>query len=240
MKEKSLYVVGDIHGDFKELVFNLVVRHGLSDCAVLLAGDIGFGFNKRNYYDHLYNKIKGKLEKNNITLYAIRGNHDDPAYFSSTILDYPRLKLVKDYDILDLCGYRILCIGGAVSTDREWRVSKNLGYEKIGSSRRLWWENEGIVQDMSLLPGFLPDVIISHEAPICFQPVIVRESEDLPVSDWEKILESRKYLEKVLVEMRPKYWFHGHYHKSSCGTWGRTLYRGLEIMEIFNIPTDGD
>lgn len=237
MKQENLYVVGDIHGEFKELVFNLVVRYGLHDCAVLLAGDVGFGFYKRNYYDQIYNKIKGKLEKNNITLYAIRGNHDDPAYYSSTV-EYPRLKLVKDYDILELCGYRILCIGGATSTDKKWRINKNSGYEKLGSLRRLWWEGESIIKDLSLLPQFLPDIIISHEAPICFQPIIVRDSNELPLEDWNRILEDRKYLETVLVEMRPKYWFHGHYHRSSCGTWGRTLYRGLEIMEIFEIPVD--
>lgn len=42
----NLIVCGDIHGEFKTLVYTLGQKH-ISDAVVIVAGDCGFGFEKR-------------------------------------------------------------------------------------------------------------------------------------------------------------------------------------------------
>ena len=43
---KQVLVSGDIHGDFKLLVYNLCIRFGCTDTLLIVAGDCGFGFEK--------------------------------------------------------------------------------------------------------------------------------------------------------------------------------------------------
>ena len=51
---KNVIVSGDIHGDFNLLVFKLCVQFALTDTLLIVAGDCGFGFEKRLYYDNIY------------------------------------------------------------------------------------------------------------------------------------------------------------------------------------------
>ena len=44
---KQVIVSGDIHGDFKGIVYKLCVQYGLKDSLLIIAGDCGFGFEKR-------------------------------------------------------------------------------------------------------------------------------------------------------------------------------------------------
>ena len=46
---KEIYFTGDIHGNFEMLIF-CIIQKRLYDAAVIVAGDIGMGFYKHNYY----------------------------------------------------------------------------------------------------------------------------------------------------------------------------------------------
>lgn len=226
----GLFFCGDIHGELKKLVWSLVYQKKITDSSVVCLGDFGVGFEKPSHMDLLYKKIEKRLEKSNITLYAIRGNHDDPDYFDGTH-DYPRLKFLKDYEVVEIEGFSILPIGGATSIDQEQRKKYNNNQKRLGSSKRSWWEGERPKKvSIKDLPNKV-DIIISHEAPIDFEPVVIRKTEDLDI--WNSILEDRTYLGKVLKEVRARYWLHGHYHKSSSGSYGDLIYRGLAIDELF-------
>lgn len=227
----ELIFCGDIHGELRKLVWSLVYSKKLSNINVICLGDFGMGFGKPRYFDLLYQKISNRLEKNNITIYALRGNHDDPTYFDGNH-DYPRLKFIKDYEVFELSGLRILPIGGASSVDRNWRVKFNEKMKNLGSSKRSWWKEERPIQvSTKQLPNKV-DIIISHEAPLSFEPVIVRES-GLDEDIYNNILEDRHYLDSILKEVVAKYWFHGHYHRSTSGSYGDLLYRGLNINELY-------
>ena len=219
---------GDIHGELNKLVWSLVEKHKLSSGSIIIAGDFGVGFGRPKAMDVLYAGIKKRLENNDITLYVVRGNHDDPGWFDGEH-DYPRIKFLKDHEPVMIEGKLIYPIGGAVSVDQEERRLWNLEAQSYGSRKRYWWPNEGIVQKTTELPDRV-DIIVSHEAPLSFDPVIVRKLEDLDL--WNKIIESRKYLDYVLREVNCTRWYHGHYHKSSSGSFGDILYRGLNIDEI--------
>ena len=236
MRDDSLLIFcGDIHGELKKLIWliiNKVVQPDIKEIAVVVAGDFGVGFGKPRAIEILYNSIKKKLEKYNISIYVVRGNHDNPEYFDSKH-DFPRLKFLKDHKPIEILGKVIYPIGGANSTDKDWRIDKNIEAEEYGSSKRWWWEGEVIEKKYKDLPNIV-DIIVSHEAPLSFEPVIVREVEDENL--WKDIIDSRRYLDHVLLNVRCNWWIHGHYHKSSSGSYKDVKYRGLSIEELFEIP----
>lgn len=45
---KSILVSGDIHGDFNDLVLKLCIQFQMTDTLLVVAGDCGFGFEKRS------------------------------------------------------------------------------------------------------------------------------------------------------------------------------------------------
>ena len=226
--DRFLGFCGDIHGELKKLIWSLVERYKLSSGSLVVAGDFGAGFGRPGAMDVLYSSVKNRLENNDITIYVVRGNHDNPDWFDGQH-DYPRVKFLKDHEVIEIEGKTIYPIGGAVSVDQEDRKSWNSEAEAYGSSKRWWWKDEIIEQKMVGLPERV-DIIVSHEAPLYFEPVVVREIQNLTI--WTKILESRKYLDYVLNEVKCSKWFHGHYHTSSSGSFGDVLYRGLDIDEI--------
>ncbi len=62
---------------------------------------------------------------------------------------------------------------------------------------------------------------------------------------WLKILESRKYLDYVLSQVKPALWFYGHYHKhfegvalrddASHDSMRQTRYISLDIAEMMRV-----
>ena len=48
---KSIIVSGDIHGDFNLLVNKVCVQYQMRDTLVVVAGDCGFGFENKGYYE---------------------------------------------------------------------------------------------------------------------------------------------------------------------------------------------
>lgn len=228
---ENLCIVGDIHGEFRELVWT-ITQKGLENTAFIIAGDFGLGFYKRGYYNGIYERIKNNLSKNRNCILGVRGNHDNPEYFNPEskefFLDYPEFKALPDYTRLYWGEREILVIGGATSIDKDWRIK-----EETKNGRKIWWENERPVQDLSKV-NFKEDIIISHESPLCLDPVLIRDNEvDLEI--YHNILEDRKYLDRILKETRPNNYYFGHYHKSFSGNWGDTLWKGLDINEIIEV-----
>ena len=122
---KQIIVSGDIHGDFKTLVFKLCIQYGCTDTLLIVAGDCGFGFDKPGYYDQVYNSVADRLRKANNWIVFVRGNHDNPAYYAEERINHARWRTVPDYSIISVCEHNILCIGGATSIDRYQRIKEN-------------------------------------------------------------------------------------------------------------------
>ena len=237
--ERQLWICGDIHGELSGLVRN-AVNCGISCADVLVVGDFGVGFGRPKSMDVAYGKVRATLEKNDICIYTIRGNHDDPAFFDGRH-DFDRLHFLPDHHIIELCGKKIYTIGGAVSADidlvdplsRKSRRMINDSLIKFGSSKRVWWPNETPVQIAEGLP-IAVDIVISHEAPLSFDPPLVQAAH-VRNETFLKIVESRKYLDYVLSHVKPASWFYGHYHCHFEGSYQNTLYRCLDIAEMTQI-----
>ena len=79
---KQVVVCGDIHGDFRGMVYNMCDRFHMYDTLLIVAGDCGFGFEKIGYYEAIYQRVVRKLRNYNNWVVFVRGNHDDPSYFN--------------------------------------------------------------------------------------------------------------------------------------------------------------
>ena len=142
---------------------------------------------------------------------------------------------------LEHCGKKIYPIGGAVSTDidlvdpltRKSRRMQNDSLIKFGSSKRIWWPDETPVQITENLPE-TADIVVSHEAPLSFAPAPLREAH-VRDDTWQKVVESRRYLDLVLNKVKPSQWFYGHYHNHYEGNFQGTHYRGLDIAEMTQV-----
>jgi DNA repair exonuclease SbcCD nuclease subunit len=241
MEEKrSLFICGDIHGELKYLVYNVIqCKWGLKNSDIIVVGDFGAGFGRKHSMQVNYEKIEKRLEKDNNVIWALRGNHDDPAFFDGTH-DFPRLHFLKDHEIVEICGKKIYPIGGATSVDidapdRKGRTRRwyNDRYIRLGSSQRCWWPDENIVPSKDPHPTKV-DIILSHEAPFAFEPVPIRPN-DCTNETWDRVLADRRYLDEVLYETNASWWIYGHYHTRFSGHIGDLMYRCLPELELFEI-----
>lgn len=188
-----MYVCADIHGNFTRFFKDLLKYH--SNCKVFVAGDCGFGFYKLNYYNNILAKYDTMLAKKNIKVYFMRGNHDNPKYFSEQLIKFDNLRLIKDYEIID----NILFVGGAISIDRMNRVNN-----------KDYWVDEKIIEKSDVDINNV-EIVISHEAPLKANPVI---SKNVVINDnlLKDINESRVILQNIFDKVNAKKWYYGHYH----------------------------
>lgn len=228
----NILVCGDIHGNL-DVITGFIKKNHLNNCAIIVAGDFGIGFEysvkelrKLDYFDNL-------LKNTNCTVYAIRGNHDDPTYFNGRY-DTEFIKLVMDYTVLELNLLNILCVGGAVSIDRMNRKSYTHG------KGRNWWLNETFYYDENKAKNFKGiDVVVTHTAPHFCYPFIKQGLEywanrdDLLLNDVDVERQNvTKLYEELVKNNHITKWYYGHFHMSNKLPYDKTTFIGLNINEF--------
>ena len=207
--KRNIAIIGDIHGAFRTIEHIIHDWKGITNTDFFQVGDFGAGFHKPNFYKFEFQHLSDKLKENNNRMFVIRGNHDDPGYYDGSI-NYDNLKLLKDCEIIEVQGLKILPLGGAHSIDRKWRWSK-MGDKKI------WWENE-VLCDCDLSSIKEVDIVISHTAPSIALPNTMTGIEHVFESDKSlknDLDEERNMMEKYFNTLKNKglkYWFFGHFH----------------------------
>lgn len=234
INQRDTIFVGDIHGNLEHIIWEICSRYQITDADIFFCGDFGVGFGKKEGWDVLYSAIEPKLKRARIKLWAMRGNHDDPDFFDG-LHNYPLLVFLQDHIPVEINGWTIYPIGGAQSIDMNLRIPENLKYIKYGSKKRVWWPGERITKKYTGLPSKI-DIVISHDSPLDFDPVVVKEGPMMTGEIIKNIIQDRSYLGWVLRQLHPVRWFHGHYHKSTSGDYLGCMYRGLAIDEIFMLP----
>lgn len=239
----NLCVCGDIHGEFKTLIHNLK-RFNIVNSVIIIAGDCGIGFEKEEYYHQLYNSICKHLDKANNILLCVRGNHDDPAFFDGSMIDFERMKCIPDYSVVSAAGHKVLCIGGAVSIDRMPRLSEMaMAYIKGDKPRPIYWENEAVRFDdeaFSELSALNIDTVVTHTAPsfcnITKKPNIdcfLVSDEDLQNDLNIEKMTMDKIFQRLMDDNHPlQAWYYGHFHSSQTEFINNVKYCLLGIEEI--------
>lgn len=228
-----VYFIGDMHSEFEELARRLSV-HKIENSNLVQVGDFGVGLQSKSTELQKLNQLNSSLKSSNNFLYVIRGNHDDPNYFSDEYT-LENIKLLPDYSTLNLDGLRILLAGGSVSIDRQHRQGTNT-----------FWQNEIFTFDDHKLSKSLHgldnlDIVVTHSAPKEFWPYdlgkLVRNyisSDPELLEDLQNDREQHSLLLKALVnKFQPKTWYYGHFHSIADGIYSGIQYFALGEMQIY-------
>lgn len=73
---KSIIISGDIHGDFNLLVNKMCMQYKMENTLLIVAGDCGFGFENKSYYENIVKKNAKRMNDNNNWILFVRGNSD--------------------------------------------------------------------------------------------------------------------------------------------------------------------
>lgn len=205
-------------------------------------GDCGFGFDKPGYYENVFKRNTLRLSKSNNWVVMVRGNHDDPEYFSEERIKHERFRTIPDYSVIQACGHSILCIGGAISIDRNYRKKHDSKYP--ASATASYWPDEITVYNETALKKisdkFRIDTVITHTAP-SFCELISKNG----LSEWAALdpaiptdCESeRKTMDRIYEHLKAawhhvSHWYYGHFHQSWNSEIDGILISMLDIMEF--------
>ena len=254
---KNICFIGDIHGNYGAV---LRESNRMVDTVFICCGDCGFGFCKPGFYRSVLDDIEYRLEKKNNWCVMIRGNHDDPAYFSGYPVknekypdapvwnpaDYKRIHMAGiGWEVLNLISgdrtISILCGGGAVSVDRTVRVPG-----------RTWWANEEVDhEDPEIIKAKLNEwcsdrkvYIATHTSPSLAEPRAnkgilygwaMRDKDIVKDCDEEREYMTQVFNAVASSKIKLVGWWYGHFHEKYSGLMkdgGLTCrYIGLDIEE---------
>lgn len=241
---KSVAICGDIHGDFEPLVFKMCVQYDMHDTLVIVAGDCGFGFNTEGYYEQIFRRLEKRLSKHNCWIVMCRGNHDDPSYFAEEKMGHERFRTIPDYSIISACGHQILCVEGAISIDRSFRLKEMHRHP----DRHFYWPNEAPHYDAEALDnisayGIQIDTVVTHTAPSFCELQTKNGLESWAENDPELMTDcsnEREQMDLLLHHLLRDnhlvlHWFYGHFHQSWHREKHGILFKMLDIMELHEL-----
>lgn len=243
---KNTYIIGDVHGKFNNLQ-NLLIKFVKSKSIVFQVGDFGIGFIgkfngeyiDKDYYFERLTILNNTLKRNHIHLLVIRGNHDDPKYFQEQIFDFSNIVFLQDYSIVTINEEKYLCVGGALSIDKQLRIKEDGLYNSV-----TYWFNEEFVFDYEKTISFKGvNNIITHTAPnFCYpstfdKNVIYFISKTPTLKD--ELLKERNditlFYETIIKNNKIKNWYYGHFHDSKTEYIKDTKFVLLDELEIKEI-----
>lgn len=242
LENKRTFVIGDIHGDLDMLKTHITNDEDIRNCNLIIAGDIGLGFKKTKTHFEEYHLLNKWLNEKGINLYLIRGNHDKPEYFNSQLIELSNVIAIEDYTILTINNTNILCVGGAISIDRTYRLRKYserlLYFQKIYEGtltdedlasmiNKGYWENEMPIYNEDILNEIKENniqlsYIITHTSPSFAFKTGTKGIEYWFTVDKdlnEDLIKERQvltdiYNKVVLEDEHPiKEWIYGHFHE---------------------------
>lgn len=199
-----IYITGDTHGDvdYKKLLF-LKEKKLSYDDYLIICGDVAICWSEEDfpYFKKLYNDIR-------CTIIFVDGNHENFEMLNNMPLVEYKGALMHQIDehifhvlrgeVMTLENKTFLCIGGAVSIDKMYRIP----YVS-------WWPEEEITyHDIDNALSNLEkvnnkvDFVITH---CCDTPTVLHKfgfTKDI-------CTDQLNFIDKVVDY---KHWFFGHYH----------------------------
>ena len=173
-------------------------------------------------------------------------------------LSTKRFIAIPDYSVINACNHSILCVGGAISIDRTYRLEawskeqqKRLRFgntEVVDDfSPSYYWQSESPTYNkealMSILSEQKVDIVITHTSP-SFCELLSKEgiskwtcNDKTLISDIQQEREVMNSLYETLKEhqQRVTHWCYGHFHQSWHSSIDGTLFKMLDIMEFYEL-----
>lgn len=214
--KRSLYFLGDVHGNWTYLEWVLSSSFkSFVDSDIIQVGDFGVGFRTLEQEMASLYELNDTLYTINAMLYVIRGNHDDPTYFSTNKLEFSNIKFLKDYTVLNCSGKNILCVGGALSIDRVYRHHNNMHHFK----------GEEFNLNLELVPTNKKiDILVTHTAPtFCYPTGVNNLVYSFAVNDstlLDDLTKERKLLTELFDYLKDTdnnitHHYYGHFHSDN-------------------------
>ena len=215
--QNRVFVTGDLHGcqnyDYRKLTTKLFPEQKelTKNDYVIIAGDFGlvFNVNESNREEKYW---LNWLEEKNFTTLFVDGNHenfDRLKHFDEVEMFEGKVGKINDSvfhlkrgEVYTINDKKILTMGGATSTDKEYRL------EYFS-----WWRQEepNIDDYNNCLRNFTKhkrkvDYIITHEAP-------TRIYKLFDFQRYHEPTQLQEFLDGVAETVDFKHWYFGHYHE---------------------------
>lgn len=258
-KCRNVAICGDIHGDFNLLVNKVCIQYQMKDTLIIVAGDCGFGFERKEYYENIVKRNVERVIKSNNWFLFIRGNHDNPAYFDGKAFCHKRFIAIPDYSVVKTNGHTILCVGGAISIDRQSRKeSWEHGKSKMhryddrtiadnSFTTNNYWQDEAPVFNEKVLSEITSlykiDTVVTHTAPTFCELQDKKELQLWALRDdclLADVQNERETMDAIYEAIKTDcntitHWFYGHFHQSWHSTINGVLFKMLDIMELIEL-----
>jgi len=202
----SKYLIcGDWHGNHQWAKKIIEVAEAEEISKILQVGDFGVwpGNEGKEYLDIL----SRSLIKRNVRLYFVPGNHEDYNQIDEWTTTLPKnedghievrenLFYAGKVNAWTWEGKRFASVGGAVSIDK-YRRKENVS----------WWPQEELtaLEETRAKDLGRVDYLFTHDSPNTLPFTFLKS---------DQASEAHRYtMTKIGLAIRPKLWFHGHYHK---------------------------
>ena len=217
----KIYLTGDVHRDFRNIYNFCKENETTTDDILVVLGDVGINY----FLDEPEQEFKANIAKEiGITLACVHGNHEErpanvPGYElvdwhgAKAYIDpryYPNQVFLKDGEIYNLNGKKVLVIGGAYSVDKEYRLKHaNQGYKWFESEQPSPEIKEHVIENLDKV-GWKVDYVFAHTCPYdqmprhCFLPTVDQRKVDNSTEIW--------MMEEISKKLDFKRWYYGHFH----------------------------
>ena len=239
---EPLYLIGDLHTNYKGLKEQLESDKLLKDCTFIFLGDMDFRDEETAY--NQFKKLDKMLYDRNINSYVIRGNHDNPKLWESKMFDLGVPDGIpfwnKFFSFRPIGSHTRIIINDNVGIALSGAITLNRSDLKEGIN--YWPEHDKV----ELPPDFIDygeglkniDFVIGHTGPI-YNDIFKDQKTDYEmylkdgflVKDLEN---EQKLLRSILKRYRPKRWYCGHYHfeKDTKFVWDNWSDDGVIHLKI--------
>ena len=234
---ENIYLTGDKHADFDDLILKSI-RYGFTERDLLIIlGDVAI-----NYFGGIRDTMhKDVLSQVPGTILCVRGNHEmrptDPALGGIyTMIEwmgnkayveeaYPRFIMAADGARYHINDHDFLVIGGAYSVDKPIRLAR--GYQ--------WFADEQLTEaEMSVIKkkvaayGNREDIILAHTCPYDHRPV---ECFISGVDENSVDVGMEKFLQDIIDMADYNRFYCGHWHIDKQDAKIRFLFNDIVMLE---------
>lgn len=231
----TIYITGDIHGSSANVRERIAqIENPKEDDVIIVCGDAGL-----EYGSQIQGSAKKEMKKFQGTWLILRGNHDTRYWRDHTELinnegiapignwhfedkfgdftlvqnKYPNIHYIRDDGgIYSIGQYEFLCVPGAYSVDKFYRLTNHLSYEY---EEQLSYTEGMRLHELAIFNANDIDYVIAHTFPKRIESKL--KYLFLDCIDQKKVdKNTEKWLDVIMGEVshgkKFKHFFGGHYH----------------------------